>query len=235
MKINCIIVDDEPASREILERYVSDCESLLLVKSCHNAFEATDVINSTSVQLIFLDINMPKLSGMKFYRSLVNPPKVIFTTAYPEYAVEGFEVDAIDYLLKPFPFERFLKAVNKAIDKIRENGGSSGLEKDYILLRADKKIHRIIVDEIFLLEAIGDYVKVLFGDKHIIVHETFQNLIAQLTGEKIVRVHKSYAVSLNNIESIEGNQINIGNIKIPIGQTYKPGFMNKFNSQQSGT
>ncbi len=235
MKINCIIVDDEPASREILERYVSDCESLLLVKSCHNAFEATDVINSTSVQLIFLDINMPKLSGMKFYRSLVSPPKVIFTTAYPEYAVEGFEVDAIDYLLKPFPFERFLKAVNKAIDKIRENGGSSGLEKDYILLRADKKIHRIIVDEIFLLEAIGDYVKVHFGDKHIIVHETFQNLIAQFPGEKIVRVHKSYAVSLNNIESIEGNQINIGNIKIPIGQTYKSGFMNKFNSQQSGT
>lgn len=232
MKINCIIVDDEPASREILERYVSDCKSLLLIKSCRNAFEASEVLNNTQIQLLFLDINMPKLSGMKFYRSLLNPPYVIFTTAYPEYAVEGFEVDAIDYLLKPFPFERFLKAVNKAIDKIRDQGNTR-LDYDYILLRADKKIHRINVSEIFLLEAVGDYVKVVYSNSHIMVHDTFQNFLLQFRGTNIVRVHKSFAVSINNIESIEGNQINIGSKTIPIGQKYKSDFLQRLNSNGS--
>lgn len=116
MKINCIIVDDEPASRDVLEKFISDCPSLNLLYSCKNAFEANEILNKDDVQLIFLDINMPKLSGLKFYKSLTNPPFVIFTTAYPEYAVEGFEVEAVDYLLKPFPFDRFLKAVNKALD-----------------------------------------------------------------------------------------------------------------------
>ena len=138
MKINCIIVDDEPASREILEKYVADCSCLNLVETCKNAFEATEAINNVDIQLIFLDINMPKLSGMKFYRSLTNPPFVIFTTAYPEFAVEGFEVNAVDFLLKPFPFERFLKAVNKAID-ILKNQSNDNICYEYIFLKSDKK------------------------------------------------------------------------------------------------
>jgi len=229
MKIRCIIVDDEPASREILEHYVSDSNSLYLLGSFSNAFDAGEALHAHQVQLIFLDINMPKLSGMKFYRSLVNPPYVIFTTAYPEYAVEGFEVEAIDYLLKPFPFERFLKAINKAIDKLK-NQESNQSEADYILLRADKKIHRIIISEIFLVEALGDYVKVYFEEKYIVVHDTFQNLLSQLPGDRFFRIHKSYAVSLSSVKSIEGNQISIGNKTIPIGQLYKSDFLNRLRS-----
>lgn len=225
MKINCIIVDDEPASREILERYVADCSSLNLAGICKNAFEAAEVINNVEIRLIFLDINMPKLSGMKFYRSLINPPFVIFTTAYPEFAVEGFEVNAVDFLLKPFPFERFLKAVNKAID-IMKNKSNDNICCDYIFLKSDKKIHRVIINEIYHLEAIGDYVKVFFNVKFIMVHDTFQNLLSQLPDKLFVRVHKSYAIAVNKIDIIEGNMVKVKDKFIPIGQTYRNEFMN---------
>jgi len=138
-------------------------------------------------------------------------------------------VDAIDYLLKPFPFERFIKSVNKAINKI-ESHSIDATDGDYILLKADKKLHRIDFADIFLLEAVGDYVKVHFGDKYILVHETFQNLLSQFSEDKIVRVHKSYAVSIRSIDSIEGNQISIGRCAIPIGQKYKSEFLKKLGS-----
>ena len=225
MKINCIIVDDEPASCDILEKYIADTPNLNLVRTCKNAFEANDIINSEIIQLIFLDINMPKLSGMNFYKSLLNPPYVIFTTAYPEYAVEGFDVNALDYLLKPFPFERFLKAVNKANETI-SNIKAEVNNSHFILLKADKKLHRINVDEISYLESIGDYVKVNYGNNCIIVHETFQNLLNQLPKDQFIRVHKSFAVSLNKFEIIEGNMIKICDKRIPIGQTYRNDFFN---------
>jgi DNA-binding LytR/AlgR family response regulator len=225
MKINCIIVDDEPASREILEKYVADCSCLHLVKICKNSYEAAEAIDNFEIQLIFLDINMPKLSGMKFYRSLINPPFVIFTTAYPEFAVEGFEVNAVDYLLKPFPFDRFLKAVNKATD-ILKNQGSVKNGCDYIFLRSDKKIYRVIINDISHLEAVGDYVKIFFSNKHIMVHETFQNLLNQLPVNLFVRVHKSHAIAINKIDTIEGNMVRISEKYLPIGETYRAEFMN---------
>ncbi len=225
MKINCIIVDDEPASREILEKYIADCPVLNLAGICKNAFEANDFINNHDINLIFLDINMPRLSGMKFYKSLAKPPYVIFTTAYTEFAVEGFEVNAVDYLLKPYPFERFLKAVNKAIDII--NNKNHELNKsDFILLRSDKKIHRIIINDISYLEAIGDYVKVHSDNKYILVHDTFQNLLSQLSENQFIRVHKSFAISINKFELIEGNMVKISNKSIPIGHTYRNEFIN---------
>jgi DNA-binding LytR/AlgR family response regulator len=230
MKIKCIIVDDEPASREILERYIRECSGLTLIKVCTNAFEANDLMNYENIQLIFLDINMPGLSGMKFYKSLANPPFVIFTTAYPEFAVEGFEVNAVDYLLKPFPFERFLKAVNKAIEIICKQPKEFN-HAEFLLLRSDKKIHRVNINDIVFLEAIGDYVKVYLGLKHIVVHDTFQNLLAQLPANNIIRVHKSFAVSLDKFELIEGNMIKIQDKTIPIGQTYRSAFMNRINNK----
>lgn len=225
MKINCIIVDDEPASCDILEKYIADTPSLNLVRTCKNAFEANDIINIQNIQLIFLDINMPKISGMNFYKSLINPPYVIFTTAYPEYAVEGFEVNALDYLLKPFPFERFLKAVNKANETI-SNKKVELNNSNFILLKADKKLHRVNVDEIFYLESIGDYVKVYYGNNCIIVHETFQNLLNQLHKDQFMRVHKSFAISINKFDIIEGNMIKINDKRIPIGHTYRNDFFN---------
>ncbi len=230
MEINCIIVDDEPASREVLEKYIADCPFLVLHKSCKNAFEALQAINDFNIQLIFLDINMPKLSGINFYKTLTNPPFVIFTTAYPEFAVEGFELDAIDYLLKPFPFERFYKAVNKVIEIIKSKTNSLDTQ-EYILWKADKKIHRILLNEIIYLEAVGDYVKVFYKDTYLLIHRTFQKTLDQLPEARFIRVHKSFAIAINKLETIEGNLIKIKGNTIPIGQTYRSGFMDLIKKQ----
>lgn len=219
-QLKCIIVDDEPVSLNLLENYALDCPQLKLLCSCKNAFEALEVLNEQSVDLIFLDINMPKLSGMSFYKSLQKPPMVVFTTAYPQYAVEGFEVDAVDYLLKPFSFERFLQAVNKAYAKVSEI-----TENAFVLLRADKKVHRIAIADIDYLKAIGDYVRVQYGEQHILVHSTFQNILNDLLDKKIVRVHKSYAVALDKLELIDGNRLYIKGQELPIGATYRAELM----------
>lgn len=228
MKVNCIIVDDEPAAREILERYVSRCDALHLVAVCSHAFEAGEALKNHDIQLIFLDINMPRLSGMQFYKSLENPPFVIFTTAYPEYAVEGFEVNAVDFLLKPFPFDRFEAAVRKATEIIRSREqmlpGNA-----FILLRSDKKLFRVGIDDIYHIKAVGDYVQVFFGEKSILVHSTFQNLLNQLPQDEFVRVHKSHAIALNKVETIDGNTVRLNGKSIPVGLSYKPAFMEKIS------
>ncbi len=224
MTVNCIIVDDEPVSQDILRKYMEDTPRLNLLQICNNAFEASEALLQHPVDLIFLDINMPKLSGMKFYKSLNNPPYVIFTTAYPEFAAEGFEVDAVDYLLKPFPFERFLKAVNRAMERIKKPDNQSNAE-EFILLKADKKLHRINLPDILYLEALGDYVKVFYADIFIIVHETLQRLHDQLPQKEFIRIHKSYVISTGNINYVEGNQVKIGEREIPIGQKYKDDLM----------
>ena len=229
MSINCIVVDDEPASREILEKYISDCTNLNLISSCTNAFEANDIINQEQIQLIFLDINMPKLSGIKFYKSLTNPPFVIFTTAYPEYAVEGFEVNAVDYLLKPFSFERFLKSVNKALNLFNQKENNN--HNPFIVLKSDKKLFRVNICDINYLEALGDYVKVDFLCQSIMVHDTFQNLLLQLSESNLMRVHKSFAISLNKFDHIEGNMIKIQDKSIPIGQKYRADLMKIIGSR----
>lgn len=225
--IKCIIVDDEPASREVLLKYTGDCPELELIQECKNAFEAGDVLQNHEVDLIFLDINMPKLSGIQFYKSLTKAPLVIFTTAYPEFAVEGFDLDAIDYLLKPFSFDRFLKAVNKVKDK----KSSSLPDSNYIVLKADKKLYRINIVDISHLEAMGDYVKVFYNESHILVHDTFQNLLSNFTSSDIHRIHKSFAVSLSKIDCIEGNQVRIGDKSIPIGQSYRSEFLKLFEGK----
>jgi len=224
MTINCIIVDDEPVARDILKTYISDTPTLRLMQVCNNAFEASEALMLHHVDLIFLDINMPKLSGMKFYKSLNKPPYVVFTTAYPEFATEGFEVDAIDYLLKPFPFERFLKAVNKAMDSISKSGNNTQ-SGGYILLKADKKFYKVGLSEILFIEALGDYVKVYYDKKFIIVHETLQGILEQLPNEEFVRIHKSFAIAVSKIKYLEGNMVKLDELEIPIGKSFKEDFM----------
>lgn len=226
MKINCIIVDDEPIAQDLLKTYVADVPTLNLVQICNNAFEATEALVNYKIQLIFLDINMPRLSGMSFYRSLANPPAVIFTTAYSEYALEGFEVDATDYLLKPFSYERFYKAVSRILDKL-QSLNDDGAEK-FILLRADKKIHRTKLSDILYLEGLGDYVKVHLENSYLVVHERLKNLLEQLP-DSFLQVHKSYVVSINKVKFIDGNTANIGDSELPIGQTYREQFMNRLS------
>ncbi len=227
MKINCIIIDDEPSSQVVLKAFIADVNFLELVGVCNNAIEAAEVLNkNNTISLLFLDINMPKISGLSFYKSLQNPPDVIFTTAYSEYALEGFEVNAIDYLLKPFSFQRFFKAVNKVLDKQSQENQTP--EDDFILIKSNKVLHKIALNDIFFVEAFGDYVKVHLEHTYIMTNSTFANIL-KLFPKQFVRTHKSYAINLKKMNSLAGNQIAIGNKTVPIGQTYKADFLKSFN------
>lgn len=221
-KITCMIVEDEPVSQEILMRYIQEYGSLELLAVCNNAIEAAQQLATHIPDVLFLDITMPRLSGLDFYRSLINPPYVIFTTAYPEYAVNGFEVSAVDYLVKPFPFDRFVKAITK-LQSVMNNGQHQG--EMFIMLQADKKFHKVDFNEIHFLEAMGDYVKVVLAGKTLIVHQTLQRLLEQLPSAMFYRVHKSYVIALNKLEYLEGNQIIIRSARVPIGQTYRNDFL----------
>jgi DNA-binding LytR/AlgR family response regulator len=228
MKLTCLIVDDEPLAQDILVKYVGDCNSLELSKVCSDALEAGDFLQSHPVDLIFLDINMPRLSGIHFVKTLNHPVLIIFTTAYAEYAAEGFEANAVDYLVKPFSFERFMKAVNKAIEwaDFRKNketlqDKSPVQNQEFILLRSDKKIFKVNFENILYFESIGDYIKVYCTDKKIVIHETVKNLVAQLPADQFIRVHKSYIVSIEKIRLIEGNRVDVAGNVIPVGSMFK--------------
>lgn len=215
-----MVVEDEPVSQELLKTYIADLPQLELVSVCSNAIAAGEDLRKMKVELIFLDINMPKLSGADFYAALINPPSVIFTTAYPEFAVNGFELNAVDYLVKPFPFDRFVKAVGKYMDQ-RKNVASPS----YIVLQADKKTYKINLTDIESIEAMGDYAKVKTVDKVLVVHQTLQRFSEQLPVTMFRRIHKSFIISLSKLQYIEGNMAAVAGQKIPIGQTYRSEFL----------
>jgi DNA-binding LytR/AlgR family response regulator len=224
MKVRCLIVEDEPPARELLKTYVGDCSVLELVKVCADAFAASEVLQKELVDLLLLDINLPRMSGFSFLKTLSHPPLVIFTTAYPEYAVEGFEADAVDYLLKPFSFDRFLKAVNKAVEKIRTRSAeqpASVVPRDFILLRADRKTYKVNFSGIRYVEATGDYLKVHLDGRTLVVHGTVRDFLEQLPAGEFIRVHKSFVVPVSRILFIEGNRIRTGDTFIPIGRAFK--------------
>jgi DNA-binding LytR/AlgR family response regulator len=219
--IKCIIVDDEPLSQEVIRDFIKEIPWLQLQGIYFNALEALDMVHDTNVDLIFLDINMPKISGINFVKSLEKPPMIIFTTAYPEYAVEGFEVDAVDYLVKPVAFERFLKAVNKARDYFEiKQPLSVDQGTGFIVLKSDKKMYRIEQRDILYIQSWGDYVKVFTKEKVIIAAETMKHM-EHLLGQQFIRIHKSYLVSIHSISFIEGNQVKTGDRYLPVGQTYR--------------
>ena len=218
--IRCLIVDDEPLSRQVLKGFVADHPDLELAGESKDALEAMSFLEKYEVDLLFLDINMPKLSGVNFYKSLQKKPEVIFTTAYSEFAVEGFELNAIDYLMKPIAFERFIKAIQKVKDKLGQNSTSLPVQ-DYIMLKADKKMYRTPYEDILFCEALGDYVKVHLKDKVLIVTTTMKKLLAELPEQIFLRTHKSYIINKTKVEYIEGNQIMIGSQMISIGQSYR--------------
>ncbi len=221
--IQVLVVEDEPASRDILIKYVSDSPGLHLAGVCENAMQAIDFLNQHQVDLLLLDIQMPGLSGIEFFKSLNNPPAVIFTTAYSEYAVEGFELNAVDYLLKPFPFERFLKAISKLRTKLNEN---TEAEPAFIMVKSDKVLHKVHFNEIMYVEACGDYLKLVRDEKNLLVHDTMINFHARLTAQDFVRIHKSYVLNLNFLQQVEGNQVVLKDgVKLPIGKSYKTAFL----------
>lgn len=223
MSVSCIIVDDEPLAREVLEKYIKECTLLQLEASCNSAFEAMEILDRTLVDIVFLDINMPKLSGLSMIRSLDRSPEIIFTTAYPEFAVEGFELDAADYLVKPFSFERFLKAVNKAIKRVDNLGtGQSPTDrKKYLMVKADGKIYQVRYSTICFLEAMGDYVRIHTDEGVMTTYDTLKNMEEILPEDLFLRVHRSYLISLDKIRFLEGNRLRVKDNDIPVGKSYR--------------
>lgn len=227
MKIRCIIVDDEPLAQRVLEKYITSLSSLELMAKCNDALEAMSYLHEHHVDVMFLDIKMPRLSGLDLLKTLKNPPFVILTTAFSEYALEGYEYSVIDYLLKPFSSERFLKAINKIIDQkmAKEEHAvpqsHQEITHDFIFFKSDKINHKISFAEIKYIEGYGNYVKVFLRDKMLLISETMNNIQKNLPGNIFLRTHKSYIVSIKKITQIEGNMIRIGDARIPIGKHYK--------------
>jgi DNA-binding LytR/AlgR family response regulator len=223
--IKYIIVDDEVAAHNNIQDYASNLSNLKLLKNCYNAFEAISFLNANNVDLIFLDINMPKLSGFDFLKTLVNPPHVIVCSAYAEFAIDGYAFNITDYLLKPFSFERFLSAINK-VNTIEKQSEKLLIQNDdtkneRIFLKDSKKHYQIKLKDILFLEAFGNYVKVFLNDKTITTHQTLSHFNSVLSKNEFVQVHKSFIIATEHINLIEGNIIHIENHKIPISKTYK--------------
>ncbi|MDW3208425.1 MAG: LytTR family DNA-binding domain-containing protein [Reichenbachiella sp.] len=222
--IRYIIVDDEPLAHELIEEFCGMLPHLELAKNCYNALEAMQYLNEQTVDIIFLDLNMPKLKGFDFLRTLTHPPQVIVTTAYQEFALEGYELNVADYLLKPFSFDRLVKAINKAVGPKQEGSISNTLStssNERFFIKGDKKYHQIAIDDILFIEAYGNYTKLHLRAEVIISHEKISEYESSLSNELFIRVHKSFMVAKDKINLIEGNRIKIQNHEIPVGQTYR--------------
>lgn len=229
MKISCIIIDDEPLARKGLREYISDVEDLELAGEFDNALSAASLIASGSVQLLFLDIQLPKITGLDFFKTLTQAPPVIFTTAYPQYALEGYEVNALDYLVKPISFERFLKAVQKAREyyEWRHLQSSPADAADYFYVKADNKLVKIAYQDVLFVEALQNYVVIHTPDRKYMTYLTFRSVEEYLPTSLFCKVHKSYIVSMAKIDSIEGNDIKIGAHHIPISRNLREEVMDR--------
>ncbi len=232
--INVIIVDDEPLALDVLETYIDKIPDLNLITKCSNALEANAALKEHDIDLMFLDIQMPQLTGVDFLRTLAKPPKVIFTTAYANYAVEGFELNAVDYLLKPISLDRFMKAVNKAQEQISLEKNGEGAAKvgttsqngeDFIFVKADKKLIKVNYDDIVYIEGLKDYVIIRLNTNRIITLQTMKSLESKLPVSIFKRIHRSYIVNIKKIQAVQGNMVEVieKNVPkhIPIGKNYR--------------
>ncbi len=225
--MNCIVVDDEPLAREILEEFIRKVPFLSLKASCKNGFEALEFLQKENIDLIFLDIQMPDMSGIQLYGSLNYRPLVIFTTAYSNYAVTGFDFDAIDYLVKPFAFERFMKAANKAYRQFQSRAdGGADHRRDFMFVKDGTKMVKVDFEDILYLEGMKDYIKIILKDKKMVLTlMSMQHMMEKLPGEGFIRIHRSYIVPLSKIESVEKNRVLVAGKHLPVGQSYKTGLM----------
>ncbi len=222
-KVNCIIVDDESLAREIIDVHLSKIEGINVVAQCKNAIEAFSIIQKTNIDLVFLDINMPEISGISFAKSINNDIKIIFTTAYRDYAVEGFELRAVDYLLKPISFERLLKAINTyfEVNKPFDSHLKNNLESDFLFVRADRKMVRIDFSDILYIESLSDYIKVHTREKSIVTRENISTIEEKLPSKDFIRIHRSFIVSTSNIKSFTNEFISVQGKDLSISRTYK--------------
>ncbi len=234
--ISCIIIDDEPIAREIIASYIKRIDILNLVGSCQSAIEAFNIINQQNVDLLFLDINMPGISGLSFARSINKNIKIIFTTAYREYAVEGFDLQAVDYLLKPISIERFNQSISKFIKEHRaaNDNTTSMPDNDSIqalFVRSDRRMVKIYFDEIQYIESIGDYLKLHLKDKILTIRETISNLEAKLPKQNFARIHRSFIVSISHITSYTHTSLHLADTVLPISRSYKQQIISRLSKQ----
>jgi len=228
MKLKCMIIDDEPLAQKGMVEYVQDIDFLDLATVCDNALQANAFLKENNVDLILLDIQMPKLSGLDFLKSLKEPPVVIITTAYQEYALEGYELNVTDYLVKPIAFSRFLKAVNKAKDFILlKQKDNSSENATYFFLKVDNRFEKINYDDILFAEALQNYVAIHTTEKKMLSYITFSQVEKQLPADRFIKVHKSYIVAFDKIKSVEGNIINIAQHQVPVSRGMKDEVMQK--------
>lgn len=238
--MKCLIIDDEPPAQRIIENFVQQTSGLKLAGKCFHAREALDFLHKNTVDLFFLDINMPIINGLAFLRTLQNPPLVIITTAYREYAIEGYELNVVDYLTKPITYERFFQAVDKAMARFHQKKqnpepvtGNTGKPAGFIFVKDDKITYKIDLDSIQFIESMGDYVKIITTEKNFVTNQTMIHIEELLPSERFSRVHKSFIVALEHIDSITGNRITINNYNaIPIGKTYRKAFLDLINRFQ---
>jgi DNA-binding LytR/AlgR family response regulator len=222
--IRCIITDDEPMARKGLQGYVEKIDFLQLVGICEDAVQLTSLLRQEPVQLLFLDIEMPYVTGIDFLKNTPNSPKVIFTTAYEQYAIKGYELDVLDYLLKPISFDRFLKAANKAYDYFH---AKQQPDQPYIFVKADGRLEKIYFDEILFVEALENYVAIQTAEKKLITHSTLKGMQENLPAAQFLQPHKSYLVNIACINSIEANVLHIGKFQVPISKYLKDEVMER--------
>jgi len=225
MRTRCLIIDDEPLAIEAISMHIEKLESLKLVDSCTDAIQAFDILRNHQIDLMFLDIQMPEMTGLDFLRALKKPPRVIFTTAYRDYAIEAFDLDVIDYLLKPISFDRFMQAVNKYFDSSPQDvfvgRSNEKISNDFFYIKSEKKNVKIRFEEIRYIESIKDYVKIVCNSKTVISKIMISQLITQLPEELFVRIHRSFIVYIPNIDAFSTISVEVAGKEIPIGRNYK--------------
>jgi DNA-binding LytR/AlgR family response regulator len=229
--INCLVVDDEPIAREGMMEYVRQVDYLNPVAQCKSAAEAAGLLQKHKIDLIFLDIQMPKLTGIEFVRALAEPPLVIFTTAYSEYALEGFELDVVDYLLKPISFARFLKAAEKALSYLHARNKEVSITSDFFFIKCNGKIEKIIMSEVIYIEAMANYVIIHTKQKKYITYLTFSGIEEQLPDNLFVRIHKSFLIAISAIQTIDGDEVITSSMRLPISKNYRNTVMSRIESK----
>ncbi|MEY3368799.1 MAG: hypothetical protein RI973_1954 [Bacteroidota bacterium] len=235
-KLRCLVVDDEELARTLLDNYIGRLPHLELAGKCKDPFEAASALHEEPADILFLDIQMPGLTGIEFLRTLQKKPLVIFTTAYADYALEGYTLDAADYLLKPFSFERFLQAVNKATEllRLREGEAATGnatgevaADKGYLLVKSEHKVHRLKYEDILYIESMREYVAYHTPQGRILSLSSLKSLEEDLPADRFIRIHKSYIVAIDKIATLEGNLLHVGAVRLPIGANYREGVMER--------
>ena len=223
MKLNCLVIDDEPIARKGLEEYIADTDFLHRVASCENAITSSPFLSAQHIDLIYLDIQMPKLSGIDFLKTLKHPPLTILTTAYPDYALEGYSLDVIDYLVKPITFERFLKASRKALEflQLRNRAQHPLPDSDYFFVRCDNKFEKIFFNDVSYIEALQNYAIIHAAGRKLITYITLTSLESQLPAERFIKVHKSFIISVPHVTAIDGSEIIMGQARVPISRSLR--------------